>query len=49
MLKGQVSCFGWNHEGQLGFGYVSEPPIDYVGGAEGVTPAEIPRVQIFPP
>ena len=44
-----VRCWGYNADGQLGLGYASMAPIDYVGGDAEHVPARLPPVQVFPP
>ena len=49
LSTGEVACWGRNQEGQLGLGFVSTAPLDYVGGSVQSNPAAIPRVQVLPP
>jgi alpha-tubulin suppressor-like RCC1 family protein len=43
-----VRCWGWNHAGQLGLGFSSAPPIDYVGGDAEYLPLKLPIVKVLP-
>ena len=45
---GEVKCWGYNNQGQLGLGYVSQPPTDYVGGDPTTVPALLGAVQVLP-
>ena len=44
-----VKCWGYNNQGQLGLGYASQPPVDYVGGTPTTVPAMLSAVQVLPP
>ncbi len=46
---GRVLCWGANESGQLGLGYASSPPVDYVGGTSDSVPAKLNSVSVFPP
>jgi alpha-tubulin suppressor-like RCC1 family protein len=46
---GNLKCWGYNAQGQIGLGYVSPPPLDYVGGTQASVPAKLPAVRVFPP
>ena len=43
---GDVRCWGANESGQLGFGYASAPPTDYVGGTPDTVPGKEPAINI---
>jgi len=45
---GELRCWGRNDQGQLGLGYVSPGPLDYVGGTEESVPGNRPPVRLFP-
>ena len=45
---GTLLCWGANASGQLGLGYASTPPVDYLGGTPDTIPSKLPAVQIFP-
>lgn len=47
LSSGRVRCWGHNAWGQLGLGYASSLPIDYVGGDATHTPDKLPVVQVF--
>lgn len=47
LSTGDVKCWGHNQQGQLGLGYASPPPHDYVGGDADSTPDQLPSVAIF--
>jgi alpha-tubulin suppressor-like RCC1 family protein len=47
--EGSVRCWGANESGQLGLGFVSQQPTDYVGGSAASIPAKIPTVNVFMP
>jgi alpha-tubulin suppressor-like RCC1 family protein len=34
----EIRCWGWNNNGQLGFGFTSAAPNDFVGGSSTTTP-----------
>ena len=46
---GDVKCWGYNNQGQLGLGYVSQAPTDYVGGDPTTVPALLQPVLVLPP
>ena len=46
---GDVKCWGYNDQGQLGLGYVSQAPTDYVGGDPTTVPALLQPVLVLPP
>lgn len=46
---GSVLCWGYNANGQLGLGYASAPPVDYVGGDPEHLPGLLPAVEVLPP
>jgi len=45
---GDLRCWGRNDQGQLGLGYVSPGPLDFVGGTEETVPGNRPPVRLFP-
>jgi alpha-tubulin suppressor-like RCC1 family protein len=47
LTTGEVICWGYNAEGQLGLGYVSEAPDDFVGGNDEQIPSLLPRVAVL--
>ena len=49
LADGRVLCWGANESGQLGLGYWSLPPIDYVGGTPDTIPAKLDAVKVFAP
>jgi cysteine-rich repeat protein len=50
LSTGQLRCWGWNLYGQLGLGYTSPAPTDYVGGTASTTPSSSSTlVPLFPP
>ena len=51
LSDGTVRCWGWNNSGQLGLGFVSVAPTDYVGGDSSHTPdvASATTAQLLPP
>jgi alpha-tubulin suppressor-like RCC1 family protein len=50
LSDGSLHCWGWNNYGQLGLGFVSSAPTDYVGGSSTTTPnTTATAVQVFPP
>jgi len=46
---GEVRCWGQNDKGQLGLGFVSSPPTDYLGGDAQHTPDLLPPTRVLPP
>lgn len=46
---GEVRCWGGNAKGQLGLGFVSSQPTDYVGGDAQHTPDLLPPTRVLPP
>lgn len=46
---GEVRCWGRNDKGQLGLGFVSSPPTDYLGGDAQHTPDLLPPTRVLPP
>ena len=46
---GEVRCWGRNDKGQLGLGFVSSPPADYVGGDVQQTPDQLTPTRVLPP
>ena len=46
---GSVLCWGANEVGQLGLGFTSKPPTDYVGGTPSSIPAKLASVNVFTP
>ena len=49
LADGRVLCWGANESGQLGLGYWSLPPTDYVGGTPDTVPARLDAVKVFSP
>jgi alpha-tubulin suppressor-like RCC1 family protein len=45
----EVKCWGYNNQGQLGLGYASQPPTDYVGGDPTTVPALLDAILVLPP
>jgi cysteine-rich repeat protein len=45
----EVRCWGHNDKGQLGLGFVSSSPADYVGGDAEHTPDQLPPTRVLPP
>ncbi len=43
----ELRCWGYNSEGQLGLGYISNPPTDFVGGDATHNAATIPAIRLF--
>jgi alpha-tubulin suppressor-like RCC1 family protein len=48
LADNQVRCWGWNHAGQLGLGFSSAPPVDYLGGDAEHVPLKLPLVKVLP-
>ena len=49
LSDGELRCWGWNNKGQLGFGFSSSLPTDFVGGDSGHSPNNAAMtVQLFP-
>ena len=49
LSNGALHCWGWNNNGQLGLGFVSQAPTDFVGGSSTTTPdTAVTLVQLFP-
>jgi alpha-tubulin suppressor-like RCC1 family protein len=46
---GNVRCWGANESGQLGLGYKSMPPTDFVGGTTSSTPGKLDLVLVVHP
>jgi len=46
---GEVRCWGGNDKGQLGLGFVSSPPTNFVGGDAMHTPDQLAATQVLPP
>jgi cysteine-rich repeat protein len=46
---GNVRCWGANESGQLGLGYKSIPPTDFIGGTIGSTPGKLDLVLVVHP
>jgi cysteine-rich repeat protein len=47
LLDGQVRCWGANESGQLGLGFKSLPPVDYVGGTAATVPGKLATVRVY--
>lgn len=45
---GAVTCWGHNDRGQLGLGYASSAPADFVGGDAEHTPDRLPATRVLP-
>jgi alpha-tubulin suppressor-like RCC1 family protein len=47
--NGNVRCWGANESGQLGLGFVSVAPLDYVGGTAESVPGKLENVIVGGP